>query len=59
MDTSFEWMTVVGRKIFTCGYRTVEGEEEDTTTMEEPSYGLHDKQKHGIRYGFWEWIDGS
>ena len=45
MDTSLEWNLVIGERKFTSGHRTVGGEEE------EPSDGLHEKQKHGRRYG--------
>ena len=53
MDISLEWKIVVGRRRFrrfTSGHRTVGVEEEDLN-MEEPSDGLHEKQKHGRRYG--------
>ena len=42
---------VVDKRRFSSGHRTVGGEEEDGTIMEEPSDGLHEKQKPGRRYG--------
>ena len=51
MDTSLEWKIAVGQRIFTSGHRTVGGEEKDRNITEEPSDGLHEKQKHGTRYG--------
>ena len=41
----------VGQRRFTSGHRTVGGEEEDRNNHEEPSNGLHEKQKYGRRYG--------
>ena len=46
MDLSLEWKIVVGRRRFTSRHRTVGGEE-TAAIMEEPSDGLHEKQKHG------------
>ena len=52
MDTSLEWKIVVGQRRFTSGHRTVGGEVEDRNNHgEEPSDGLHEKQKQGRRYG--------
>ena len=43
-NNSLEWKIVVGRR-FTGEPRTV-GDEEDDKIMEEPSDGLHEKQKN-------------
>jgi hypothetical protein len=65
METSLQWKIVVGQRRYTNELRTVGGEEEDHIIMEEPSDGLHEKQKPGRRYGkidifgVWKWMDGS
>ena len=46
-----EWRIVVDRRGFTSGYCTMDGEEEDGKIMDEPSDGVHHKQKHGRNYG--------
>ena len=56
MDTSFEWKIVVGQRRFTSRHRKVGGEKEDRKNHEERSDGLHEKQKHGRRYGIYIYV---
>ena len=51
MDTSLEWKIVVGKRRFASWHHTVGGEEEERSNHGKPSDGLHEKQKHGRRYG--------
>ena len=48
MDTSLEWMTVIGQRRFTRGHHMVGGEVEDCNNHERAkSDRFHDKQKDG------------
>ena len=51
MDISLEWNIVVVRRKFTSEYRMVGEEEKDRNHHGGTRDGLHEKQKHGRRYG--------
>ena len=66
MGTSLEWMTVVGRRRFTSGQRTVEGEEKDSYNHRRSAVTDFMRSKTWNKLwqkismiGVWEWIDGS
>ena len=51
MDTSLEWKIVVGAKEDLIVDTARQEKRKTATIMEEPSDGLHEKQKHGKSYG--------
>jgi hypothetical protein len=50
MDTSLKWKIFVGQDL-PVGIKRWEEKWKAATIMEEPNVRLHEKQKHGRRYG--------